>query len=526
MSSYSPAGYESDEDCDDFDFGHEIDFTKGKNEENEPKVAVKSEEKVKSNCILKEENGASLVLLSDFQNAVISGNSKCVSDFLRRSPSLCNTLLNSTWPPITYASKFGNLEIIKILVEAGCDVNLTGPDGCTALMAACKLHANHKNTLAVINCLFENGAKGDFVDRNGKTALMFATKNGNIDGIHLILQVNNPNVNRKDNKGWSALDWALANGFKDCAKVLIKAGAYVFSESEHMDCMPAEVKEILTDRNPCQLNKSESQTDNLKNLGMGDSKDEPIVSQPQPGILNSDLTVSHIATRNSDEDILILKANSDEEEYQRYGQLELFLCGLELSHLIPKFHEHDVRFEQLLSVTDKDLSVIGISQFGARNRILTALKDWHSQEWQDESLPNFNSTVLTFGNLQAVLRTSSEHLLYISSALRYSTKHLEMHPAILQTPASLQLEANPDALIVSQVEKLLLSTHKLCSSLKILHQQATLLKKKSDDYTQVDFIETRKSKTCTVRVLCIALPFLASFSVLLYKAKPPFYLFK
>ena len=51
-------------------------------------------------------------------------------------------------------------------------------------------------------------------------------------------------------------------------------------------------------------------------------------------------------------------------------------------------------------------------------KLFIQIKDWHTSEWQETSLPNFSSTALTFGNLQAVLRISSEHLLYISSALR------------------------------------------------------------------------------------------------------------
>ena len=56
--------------------------------------------------------------------------------------------------------------------------------------------------------------------------------------------------------------------------------------------------------------------------------------------------------------------------------------------------------------------------------LLQQVKDWHTTEWQENSLPNFSSTALTFGNLQALLRTSSDHLLYISGALRYCQKEI------------------------------------------------------------------------------------------------------
>ena len=35
--------------------------------------------------------------------------------------------------------------------------------------------------------------------------------------------------------------------------------------------------------------------------------------------------------------------------------MELFLLGLELGHLIPKFQEHQITFEGLTQVAEKDL---------------------------------------------------------------------------------------------------------------------------------------------------------------------------
>lgn len=45
---------------------------------------------------------------------------------------------------------------------------------------------------------------------------------------------------------------------------------------------------------------------------------------------------------------------------ERYGELELFLHGLELGSFIELFHRHQVSFHQLLQLTDSDLEKVSI----------------------------------------------------------------------------------------------------------------------------------------------------------------------
>ena len=51
------------------------------------------------------------------------------------------------------------------------------------------------------------------------------------------------------------------------------------------------------------------------------------------------------------------------------GDLELFLMGLQLSELIPKFRLHKVEFAQLLSMTDHDLQMIGVDKVSEVNKV-------------------------------------------------------------------------------------------------------------------------------------------------------------
>ncbi len=63
------------------------------------------------------------------------------------------------------------------------------------------------------------------------------------------------------------------------------------------------------------------------------------------------------------------------------GDLEMFLMGLQLKELIPIFHDHKVEFGQLLSMTDFDLRLMGVSQVGARKKILSGILEVHKKEW-------------------------------------------------------------------------------------------------------------------------------------------------
>lgn len=60
----------------------------------------------------------------------------------------------------------------------------------------------------------------------------------------------------------------------------------------------------------------------------------------------------------------------------------MFLHGLHLGELIPKFQAHKIEFGQLLSMTDSDLAEIGVAEVGARKKILNAVLEVHKKEWR------------------------------------------------------------------------------------------------------------------------------------------------
>ena len=91
----------------------------------------------------------------------------------------------------------GKTDEVKILIESGADVNVSGYDGVTLLMVA----AEPGNT-KVVETLLDAGAYLFWKDEKGKTALDYAIKGGHSKTISLIqTRLNDDPVMRE--KGWN-----------------------------------------------------------------------------------------------------------------------------------------------------------------------------------------------------------------------------------------------------------------------------------------------------------------------------------
>jgi ankyrin repeat protein len=120
---------------------------------------------------------------------------------------------------LMYASMEGHTEDVKLLIEAGADVNLQDKDGYTALMCASEIRYTES-----VGLLLEAGADVNVQDSSGYTALMVASEYGCIGVAKLLLEAG-ADVNVRDNYGYTALELAKRNGVWDIVKLLREAGA-------------------------------------------------------------------------------------------------------------------------------------------------------------------------------------------------------------------------------------------------------------------------------------------------------------
>ncbi len=120
--------------------------------------------------------------------------------------------------PLMHAAAFGNLETVKLLLDAGADVNAKNDFDATALLWAAR-------DVQKARLLIEHGADVNAQSKQGRTPLMLASlRNGGADIVALML-AKGADVNRKDSRDSTALSLAASVGNVEAARMLIEKGA-------------------------------------------------------------------------------------------------------------------------------------------------------------------------------------------------------------------------------------------------------------------------------------------------------------
>ena len=83
--------------------------------------------------------------------------------------------------PLMFAAEMGDVEIVRLLLESGADVNAKDLYEVTALMWA--------ENFEVATLLIEAGADVEAKNCQGRTALMYAVESGHLDVAKIILKV-------------------------------------------------------------------------------------------------------------------------------------------------------------------------------------------------------------------------------------------------------------------------------------------------------------------------------------------------
>eukprot|EP00439_Symbiodinium_sp_Y106_P075180 s742_g14.t2 len=115
----------------------------------------------------------------------------------------------------------GHADIVKVLLEAGADVNSIDEYSATALMRAATF-----DRAELCSLLLEAGANMDLVDRHGMTALGMATLKGHAEVVKVLLE-GGSDVNTADQQGTTALMRACFCGHETVVRLLLEAGATV-----------------------------------------------------------------------------------------------------------------------------------------------------------------------------------------------------------------------------------------------------------------------------------------------------------
>ncbi|CAJ1964765.1 unnamed protein product [Cylindrotheca closterium] len=117
--------------------------------------------------------------------------------------------------PLIFACEYQHVDIAKLLVHHGADVNARDCRGWTPLHYAC-----YRSNLPIAETLLDKGADVEATDRDGWTPLFLASRK---EFVQLLLD-NGANIRARCNEGFTPLDQALHFNCFESAKLLRRRG--------------------------------------------------------------------------------------------------------------------------------------------------------------------------------------------------------------------------------------------------------------------------------------------------------------
>ena len=207
----------------------------------------------------------------------------------------------------------------------------------------------------------ELGADMNLQDNRGYTAIMWAVAKHKIETVYTLLQLG-CDVNKRDRYGSKAVDLAAMDGAKQIEQLL----------------------KTKSDANSAKL----------------------ILTQAE---------VSNETGRHS---------GSGDSTQLRYGDLETVLSGVGLFEFIDAFHEHEIDLQQLLRMSDSDLQPV-VRQAGPRKKLVDAIDRLNKKEWEKSSISsNAYKKKVSCSDAIFMVRNIKQHVGYITSAIAYIQPHM------------------------------------------------------------------------------------------------------
>ncbi|XP_064605283.1 ankyrin repeat, SAM and basic leucine zipper domain-containing protein 1-like [Liolophura sinensis] len=166
--------------------------------------------------------------VDDLRFCAMKGNVDVLKDCLNEGLHV-DTVLKCGWTPLMYAASSAHPEIVKVLLEKGAKANFH-QDQFTVLMAGCSTTKQEEEcVLECIKLLVDAGADVNAHDRYHMTPLIYAARAGHALVVDYFGQ-NGVQINKQDSRGWTALSWAVSKNRKKTVQKLIELQADPFKK--------------------------------------------------------------------------------------------------------------------------------------------------------------------------------------------------------------------------------------------------------------------------------------------------------
>jgi ankyrin repeat protein len=123
--------------------------------------------------------------VDDIHSAVRAGDVEAVGRLLDADPANLET--KEPWPPLFSAARSGRVEVAKLLIARGANVNAPNSKANTPLWFACQSPAQAEDRRAVAKLLIDSGARVRDGCEDGSTALHFAAWRGPVAMVELLI---------------------------------------------------------------------------------------------------------------------------------------------------------------------------------------------------------------------------------------------------------------------------------------------------------------------------------------------------
>lgn len=246
--------------------------------------------------------------------------------------------------PLLWAAQANDLEIARLLLEAGADANAGNRYGITPLWLAA---TNRSPRLVAL--LLEHGASASAALPHGETALMAAARAGDADSIRLLLEAGaDPNA-AESSLGETALMWAAAENHPDAIRTLVAGGADPSVASRVLSLKPMDwlqigmVSTVLPVGGWPPLLFAARENAKAAALALIEVGADPDIRDPDG------LTALNIAVMNEHYDLAValLEAGADPDAADRTGMTALY-GAIEMANVgnmigrppVPRMDEH------------------------------------------------------------------------------------------------------------------------------------------------------------------------------------------
>ena len=167
-----------------------------------------------------------------FRSAVIGGNAEVVKLFIDAG------MAPDTDDALSTAVDLDQVEVAKVLIDAGADVKVMGPYKKSLALAAADASPE------MMKLLIASGADINIPNEYRITPLSSAAEQGKLETVKLLIAAG-ARVNARDTAGGTALSVAVLRGYEEIVKVLIAAGADVKRDKDDLRELAKDKPAIL-----------------------------------------------------------------------------------------------------------------------------------------------------------------------------------------------------------------------------------------------------------------------------------------